>query len=52
MDEKLESGQRTDSLKQEKQWIRNPATGKMMELNTFSGKELFWRETNEENEDS
>lgn len=36
-------------IKQSKQSIPNPETGEMMEVPTFSGKELFWRETNEDN---
>ncbi|MEW9672446.1 hypothetical protein [Ammoniphilus sp. 3BR4] len=43
---------RNEELKQSKQYIPNPQTGEMMEVNTFSGKELFWRETNENNEES
>lgn len=45
-------GAKKEELKQSKQFIPNPQTGEMMELNTFSGKELFWRETNESNEES
>ncbi|MFC4769744.1 hypothetical protein ACFO8Q_20745 [Effusibacillus consociatus] len=30
--------------KQEKQYVHNPITGEMMEANTFSGKEFFWRQ--------
>jgi hypothetical protein len=31
-----------------KQSIRNPYTGKLMEMNTYSGKEMLWRDAGEE----
>lgn len=51
MKEQYKSLENENLLKQEKQYIRNPSTGEVMELNTFSGKELFWRETDNTNND-
>jgi hypothetical protein len=41
-----------EEIKQSKQSIPDPETGELKEVNTFSGKELFWRETNEDSEQS
>ncbi|WP_167577501.1 hypothetical protein [Ammoniphilus sp. YIM 78166] len=41
-----------EEIKHSKQTIPNPKTGELMEVDTFSGKELLWREANEENDQS
>lgn len=41
-----------EEIKQSKQSIPDPKTGELKEVNTYSGKELFWREANEDNEQS